>query len=80
MLFIDGDHTKEGVKEDFESYSDLVKHGGWVVFHDILDTLIHREAGCYVSKFWLEIKDKYEHWEIIDPNDQSKMGLGVIHV
>lgn len=34
MLFIDGDHSYEGVKQDWEMYSPLVKKGGIVVFHD----------------------------------------------
>ncbi|MFB6177607.1 MAG: class I SAM-dependent methyltransferase [Halobaculum sp.] len=39
FLFIDGDHTYEGVKQDFEMYSDLVADGGIVAFHDIVETL-----------------------------------------
>jgi predicted O-methyltransferase YrrM len=35
MLFIDGDHTYEGVKMDWEMYSQLVRPGGLVVFHDV---------------------------------------------
>lgn len=36
FLFIDGDHTYEGVKQDFEMYSGLVSDGGVVAFHDIV--------------------------------------------
>ncbi len=36
ILFIDGDHTYEGVKRDFELWSPLVQPGGYVIFHDIL--------------------------------------------
>jgi len=35
FLFIDGDHTYEGVRRDFEMYSPLVRRGGVVAFHDI---------------------------------------------
>jgi predicted O-methyltransferase YrrM len=35
FLFIDGDHTYQGVKQDFEWYSKLVSDGGIVAFHDI---------------------------------------------
>ena len=35
VLFIDGDHTYEGVKHDFLSYSPLVRTGGIVALHDI---------------------------------------------
>jgi len=34
LLFIDGDHTYEGVKKDFELYSRLLEHGGYLVFDD----------------------------------------------
>jgi len=33
-LFIDGDHSTEGVKMDFEMYSPLVRKEGIVGFHD----------------------------------------------
>ena len=33
-VFIDGDHSTEGVKMDFEMYSPLVRKGGIVGFHD----------------------------------------------
>ena len=38
ILFIDGDHTLEGVKKDFELYAPLVANGGYIVFDDFLDT------------------------------------------
>ncbi len=34
MLFIDADHSYEGVSQDFELWSPLVMPGGLVVFHD----------------------------------------------
>jgi len=36
FLFVDGDHTYEGVKDDFETYSRLVAEDGVVAFHDII--------------------------------------------
>lgn len=36
FLFLDGDHTYEGVKQDFEMYKNLVSDGGIVAFHDIV--------------------------------------------
>src|ERR1700722_6805856 len=36
FLFIDGDHSYEGVKRDFEMYSPLVRAGGLIAFHDIV--------------------------------------------
>lgn len=34
ILFIDGDHSYEGVKNDTLNYLDLVRSGGYFVFHD----------------------------------------------
>jgi cephalosporin hydroxylase len=83
FLFIDGDHTYEGVKDDFFSYSKLVKDGGWIAFHDILDTPFHRNipppvGPCLVSLLWNEIKHKYKFFEILDPDDNGMMGIGVL--
>jgi predicted O-methyltransferase YrrM len=36
FLFIDADHSYEGVKKDFEMYSPLVRKGGIIAFHDII--------------------------------------------
>lgn len=38
VLFIDGDHTYKGVKDDWVNFSPFVKKGGWVVFHDCDET------------------------------------------
>jgi predicted O-methyltransferase YrrM len=37
FLFIDGDHTYEGVKQDFEMYSPLVADDGIIALHDIVE-------------------------------------------
>lgn len=50
LLIIDGDHTYEGVKNDFLMYEPLVKPGGLILLHDV----INRRAG--IQKFWDEIK------------------------
>lgn len=55
FLFIDGDHTYEGVKQDYEMYSPLVKKGGYIAFHDINDTQRHRDRNVYVGKLWNEL-------------------------
>lgn len=34
LLFIDGDHSYNGAKTDWESYKDFLKPGSIVVFHD----------------------------------------------
>ena len=34
LLFIDGDHSYDGVKADWEVYREFLGHGSTVVFHD----------------------------------------------
>lgn len=77
LLFIDGDHTYEGVKRDFEMYSPLVKTGGIIAFHDIVQV---SEPGCEVDRFWNEIKLKYKHREIIEDLSQGWGGIGLLFV
>jgi predicted O-methyltransferase YrrM len=35
ILMIDGDHTYEGVKDDLNNYTPLVKSGGRIILHDV---------------------------------------------
>jgi cephalosporin hydroxylase len=77
LLFIDGDHTYDGVKEDFVLYSPLVRDGGLIAFHDIVKfppKAIHEE----VSRFWSEIRDIYAGSEIINSPNQGGYGIGVV--
>jgi predicted O-methyltransferase YrrM len=37
LLWIDGDHTVEGVRRDFESWAPFLQSGGVVAFHDAND-------------------------------------------
>lgn len=76
FLFIDGDHSYEGIKQDFLMYSPFCKPGSIIAFHDINDSERHRERNVYVSKFWNEIKDDYEHYEFNANEDWA--GIGVI--
>lgn len=76
VLFIDGDHTYEGVKADFELWSPLVRPGGLVIFHDILP---HKHvAGCEVDKLWAELKTRFATIEFVENADQGWAGIGVL--
>ena len=52
LLFIDGDHTYDGVRQDYLMYSPLVRPGGLIAFHDIVKT---HWPGCQVDRFWGEL-------------------------
>lgn len=76
FLFIDGDHTYEGVKQDFEMYSPFVRPGGLVVFHDIC---VHSaEQQCQVDRFWEEVRTKYKSREFVENPNQGMFGIGVL--
>ena len=78
FLYIDGDHTYEGAKQDFEMYSKLVRRRGIIAFHDIV---YHPHVpNCKVNKFWNEIKRKYASKEIIASENQEWAGIGVLYI
>jgi len=72
FLFIDADHSYEGVKKDFQLYSPFVRKSGLIAFHDILDE-------CGVDRFWSEIRSDYRHIEIVEDYEQHCAGIGILH-
>lgn len=77
FLFIDGDHRYEGVKQDFEMYSPLVKEGGLIVFHDIVDGPKPKVGG--VPEFWRELEDSFETERIIaEESEREGFGIGIL--
>lgn len=78
MLFLDGDHTYEGVKLDFQMYASLVREGGVIAFHDICAG--PKEKAGSVNKFWNEIKLGYVHKEIVSNSNQEGFGIGILYI
>jgi cephalosporin hydroxylase len=76
FLFIDGDHSYEGVKQDFKMYAPLVRSGGIIAFHDVA----HDTETKKVHRFWEEIKGQYQHREFIHKTGKGAMGIGVVWV
>ncbi len=76
FLFIDGDHTYEGVKQDYEMYAPMVRKGGIIAFHDIVE---HRGSACKVDQFWHEVKQGYTHKEFVNSWDQGHYGIGLLY-
>lgn len=77
FLFIDGDHSREGVWADFHLYSPLVRPGGIVAFHDVSENTYPAVQG--VRDFWREFKRDHATEERVTGADPG-YGIGVYRV
>jgi len=57
LLFIDADHTYQGVKRDHQLYGPLVRPGGLIAFHDICHH--HLLPQVRVDRLWWELQSKH---------------------
>jgi predicted O-methyltransferase YrrM len=78
VLFVDGDHSYEGVHADFELYGPLVRPGGLIAFHDIVPGDENLVGG--VPGFWGEVKRSHETAEYVESWDQEAYGIGLVRV
>lgn len=75
LLLIDGDHSYEGVKKDFNTLMTRARH---IVFHDIAS-----QACQGVVRFWQEVKQlsEYDAYEFIDQYESVNgtfLGIGLL--
>jgi predicted O-methyltransferase YrrM len=75
FLFIDGDHTYEGVWQDFDMYSPLVRPGGLVAFHDI--HFNPHDPVSRVDRFWSEVRGRFRCRELVDQDFPGGTGMGI---
>lgn len=75
LLFIDGDHSEAGVRTDYAMYKDLVRAGGAIAFHDIVDGDPELVGG--VPRFWRSVRSSDAREFVADPT-QGGWGIGVL--
>ena len=77
FLFIDGDHTYSGVKQDFELYSPMLRPGGLVALRDIAPRPSQPEIEVW--KFWQELKAHPPVQEALDHTPTGRtIGIGMV--
>ncbi len=79
LLFIDGDHTEKGVEADYRDYHHLVRPGGIIAFHDIVENQPLDINQVYY--FWQRLKEEgVETEEFVNDPAQCGFGIGIVRV
>jgi len=71
LLFIDADHTYEGVKRDYDSWLPKVKSGKYIIFHDSHKDSIWSD----IVKFINELKIRKDIKLITDTIEDSSLSI-----
>lgn len=71
-IYIDGDHSYKGVKNDFKIFWPRLVKGGFMVFHDVTVRQWRDLDNFGVWKFWKEIESSHK---IIFSLEQSGLGI-----
>jgi predicted O-methyltransferase YrrM len=81
FAFIDGDHSYEGVKADFQNVRGFLKSGTPVAFHDIVISDYHHAHGCYVGEFWEDLKKANPTLKTLEFKTDSEWGgIGIVFI
>lgn len=75
LIFIDADHTYDGVKSDFNNYLSMLSEGGVIGFHDV-------ECPDWpgINEFWneLESTNKYNMQKFVKKEFLLQYGIGML--
>jgi predicted O-methyltransferase YrrM len=83
--FIDGDHTYDGVRQDFELCRRFAAPNAMIAFHDIAqqpnsEYVAATGAQWAVHEFWKQLRQSYAHDEFIRDPAQEGYGIGVVYL
>lgn len=73
-IYVDGDHSYEGVKLDYELFWPRLNKNGFMVFHDIVVKEWGRLKGFGVWRFWEELGETNK----ISFSFPKESGLGIL--
>jgi predicted O-methyltransferase YrrM len=76
FLFIDGDHSAAGTRQDFEDYAPFVRPGGLIALHDIRPD--ERGWSGEVHRVWPELAARFNGEELVDESGPSGYGIGLL--
>jgi O-antigen biosynthesis protein len=72
LLHIDGRHSYDAVKSDYDNWRRKISERGVVLFHD---TNV-RERGFGVARLWLELSREHKHFEFLHGCGLGMLGVG----
>lgn len=76
FLFIDGDHSYEGVKMDFWSYRQYISPNGLIALHDVAVEPANTEI--QVGRFWSELQEQETQTETFVSKPGKSPGIGLV--
>lgn len=76
VLVVDGDHSYAGAKADLDDYGPLVRDGGLVLFHDVVND---RDPRVDLTRLWAELTAD-GRGETITSRTGRPLGWGVLHI
>lgn len=86
FVYIDGDHSYEGVKKDILSYLPKIKNGGYIGGHDlgrgdvtkaIIEFLGHPTISFEDSSWLIKVSDRIKSMKELRKVQNTRLGIGV---